>query len=157
MPAAAPLEDHSIEFRLAVPEREGYIGNPDDYVDTAGYEALQQNLAETDSDGRRGASPASKASVEALETTEIKSKPEALACAVCKDIVGVGGMVKKLPCDMGFMRIVSYHGWRSRNSALLCSMSCRQIGCRVRGRKEKESSAAAAACPEFFFRGIRRY
>ena len=58
MPAAAPLEDHSIEFRLAVPEGEGYIGNPDDYVGTAGYEALQQNLAEIDSDGRRGASPA---------------------------------------------------------------------------------------------------
>lgn len=36
------LEDNSIEFRLGVPESDRYIGNPEDYVDAAGYEALLQ-------------------------------------------------------------------------------------------------------------------
>ncbi|BBG94808.1 COP1-interacting protein 8 [Prunus dulcis] len=48
------LEDNSIEFRLEVPESDRYIGNPEDYVDAAGYEALLQTLAESDNAGRRG-------------------------------------------------------------------------------------------------------
>ncbi|XP_027127745.1 E3 ubiquitin-protein ligase CIP8-like [Coffea arabica] len=144
MPAAAPLEDHSIEFRLAVPEGEGYIGNPDDYVDAAGYEALQQNLAETDSDGRRGASPTSKASVEALETTEIKSELEALACAVCKDIVGVGEMVKKLPCGHGYHEdcIIPWLG--SRNSCLVCRYELPTDDAEYEEERKKRATAAAA-------------
>lgn len=116
------LEDHSIELRLAVPEGEGYIGNPGDYVDAAGYEALLQNLAENDSSGRRGAPPAAKAAVEALETMEIKSEGQALACAVCKDTVGVGEMVMKLPCGHGYHGdcIVPWLG--SRNSCPVCRL-----------------------------------
>ncbi|CDP07382.1 unnamed protein product [Coffea canephora] len=138
------LEDHSIELRLAVPEGEGYIGNPGDYVDAAGYEALLQNLAETDSGGRRGAPPASKASVEALETTEIKSELEALACAVCKDIVGVGEMVKKLPCGHG------YHGdciipWlESRNSCPVCRYELPTDDAEYEEERKKRAAAAAA-------------
>nr|XP_027127746.1 E3 ubiquitin-protein ligase CIP8-like [Coffea arabica] len=44
MLAAVPLEDHSIEFRLAVPEGEGYIGNPDDYVDIVGVGEMVNKL-----------------------------------------------------------------------------------------------------------------
>lgn len=114
------LEDHSIELRFAVPDGDGYIGNPGDYLDAAGYEALLQNLAESDSGGRSGPPPASKDAIEALETLEIKADCEALACAVCKDVVSVGEMAKKLPCGHG------YHGdciipWLgSRNSCPVC-------------------------------------
>lgn len=138
------LEDHSIELRLAVPEGEGYIGNPGDYVDAAGYEALLQNLAESDSGGRRGAPPASKAAVEALETMEIKSEVEALACAVCKDIVGVGQMVKKLPCGHG------YHGdciipWLgSRNSCPVCRFELPTDDAEYEEERKKRAAAASA-------------
>ncbi|XP_027170453.1 E3 ubiquitin-protein ligase CIP8-like [Coffea eugenioides] len=145
MPAATPLEDHSIEFRLAVPKGEGYIRNPVDYMDTTGYEALLQNLAETDSGGWRGAPPASKASVEALETTEIKSELEALACAVCKDIVGVREMVKKLPCGHG------YHGdciipWLgSRNSCPVYRYELPTDDAEYEEERKKRAAAAVAA------------
>lgn len=114
------LEDNSIELRFEVPESDRYVGNPEDYVDAAGYEALLQTLAESDSSGRRGAPPASKAAVSELPTVEIKSVDEAVVCAICKDMVSVGEMSKKLPCGHG------YHGdcivpWlSSRNSCPVC-------------------------------------
>nr|XP_027127750.1 E3 ubiquitin-protein ligase CIP8-like [Coffea arabica] len=103
-----------------------------------------RNLAETDSGGRRGASPASKASVEALETTKIKSELEALACAVCKDIVGIGEMVKKLPCGHG------YHGdciipWLgSRNSCHVCRYELPTDDAEYEEERKKRAAAAAA-------------
>ncbi|KAL5570921.1 hypothetical protein UlMin_020518 [Ulmus minor] len=45
---------------MTFPELDRYVGNLEDYVDTTGYEALLQNLAESDGSGRRGAPPASK-------------------------------------------------------------------------------------------------
>ncbi|XP_065846975.1 E3 ubiquitin-protein ligase CIP8 [Euphorbia lathyris] len=113
------LEDNSIEFRLEVPETDRYIGNPEDYVDAAGYEALLQNLAESDG-GRRGAPPAAKSIVSALPTIEITSEKQTLACAICKDMVNVGEKETRLPCGHG------YHGgcivpWlASRNSCPVC-------------------------------------
>lgn len=113
------LEDNSIEFRLQVPESDRYVGNPEDYVDAAEYEALLQTLAESDGGGgRRGAPPASRSAVEALPTVKIVS--EAVVCAVCKDSVGVGEFAKRLPCGH------EYHGdcivpWLStRNSCPVC-------------------------------------
>ncbi|KAK9946919.1 hypothetical protein M0R45_012358 [Rubus argutus] len=114
------LEDNSFELRFEVPESDRYVGNPEDYVDAAGYEALLQTLAESDSSGRRGAPPASKAAVSELPTVEIESVDEAVVCAICKDMVSVGEMSKKLPCGHG------YHGdcivpWlSSRNSCPVC-------------------------------------
>nr|GMD29034.1 E3 ubiquitin-protein ligase CIP8 [Ipomoea batatas]GMD84747.1 E3 ubiquitin-protein ligase CIP8 [Ipomoea batatas]GMD89338.1 E3 ubiquitin-protein ligase CIP8 [Ipomoea batatas]GME06180.1 E3 ubiquitin-protein ligase CIP8 [Ipomoea batatas]GME20119.1 E3 ubiquitin-protein ligase CIP8 [Ipomoea batatas] len=114
------LEDNSIEFRLQVPEGDGYFGNPGDYVDAAGYEALLQNLAESDNGGRRGAPPASKTAIEALPTVVIKSELEELVCAICKDSVITGETAKELPCGH------RYHGdcivpWLgSRNSCPVC-------------------------------------
>ncbi|KAJ4966631.1 hypothetical protein NE237_018480 [Protea cynaroides] len=71
------LEDNSIELRMEMPESDGYVGNPEDYVDAAGYEVLLQNLA--DSDGaRRGAPPAARSAVSALETVEITPEEEVL-------------------------------------------------------------------------------
>ncbi|KAI4313192.1 hypothetical protein L6164_026190 [Bauhinia variegata] len=114
------LEDNSIEFRLQVPESDRYVGNPEDYVDATEYEALLQRLAESEGGGRRGAPPAAKSAVEALPTVKIESKDEALVCAICKDLVDVGDMAKKLPCGH------KYHGdcivpWLgSRNSCPVC-------------------------------------
>ncbi|CAI8601719.1 unnamed protein product [Vicia faba] len=114
------LEDNSIEFRLQGPESERYVGNPEDYVDAADYEALLQTLAESDGSGRRGAPPASKSAVEGLPTVKIALESEVVACAVCKDMLGVGDMAKRLPCGH------EYHGdcivpWlTSRNSCPVC-------------------------------------
>ncbi|XP_031283248.1 E3 ubiquitin-protein ligase CIP8-like [Pistacia vera] len=113
------LEDNSIEFRLEVPESDRYIGNPEDYVDAAGYEALLQNLAESDG-GRRGAPPAAKSAVLELPTVEILSEQEAIVCAICKDMVNVGETATKLPCAHLYHRdcIVPWLG--SRNSCPVC-------------------------------------
>ncbi|CAK9148300.1 unnamed protein product [Ilex paraguariensis] len=113
------LEDHSIEFRLQIPEMDDYMGNPGDYVDAAGYEALLQNLAESEN-GRRGAPPAAKSAVSALETVEIKVEAEALVCAICKDSMRIGEVAKKLPCGHGYHDdcIVPWLG--SRNSCPVC-------------------------------------
>ncbi|XP_030453536.1 E3 ubiquitin-protein ligase CIP8 [Syzygium oleosum] len=113
------LDDSSIELRLEVPESDRYIGNPEDYVDDAGYQALLQNLAESDS-GRRGAPPAAKSAILELPTVEIRSKDETLVCAICKDMVSVGEMAKKLPCGHGYHGdcIVPWLG--ARNTCPVC-------------------------------------
>lgn len=113
------LEDNSIEFRLEVPESDRYIGNPEDYVDAAGYEELLQNLAESDG-GRRGAPPAAKLAISALPTVEIATEADSLVCAICKDMVSFGEMVKKLPCGHGYHEdcIVPWLG--TRNSCPVC-------------------------------------
>ncbi|KAJ0750234.1 putative transcription factor C2H2 family [Helianthus annuus] len=123
------LEDQSIEFRLQVNDNDdddsnddAYVGNPGDYVDAAGYEALLQTLADSDSIGRRGAPPAAKSAVENLHTVEVNSSICNEICAVCKDNVvnNEGKVVKQLEC--GHM----YHGecivpWLgSRNSCPVC-------------------------------------
>uniref|UniRef100_A0A3Q7I557 RING-type E3 ubiquitin transferase n=1 Tax=Solanum lycopersicum TaxID=4081 RepID=A0A3Q7I557_SOLLC len=114
------LEDHSIELRLQVPDGDGYVGNPGDYVDAEGYEALLQTLAESDGGGRRGAPPASKSAIEGLNTLVIKEEQEVMACAICKDVVNVGEMAKNLPCGHGYHDdcIVQWLG--SRNSCPVC-------------------------------------
>ncbi|KAK4356056.1 hypothetical protein RND71_025027 [Anisodus tanguticus] len=114
------LEDHSIELRLQVPDVDGYIGNPGDYVDAAGYEALLQTLAESDGNGRRGAPPASKSAIVGLDTLVIKEEKEVMSCAICKDVVNVGEMAKNLPCGHGYHDdcIVQWLG--SRNSCPVC-------------------------------------
>lgn len=113
------LEDNSIEFRLEVPESDRYVGNPEDYVDAAGYEALLQNLAENDG-GRRGAPPASKAAVQELPTERISSEQEAVLCAICKDMINVGETATKIPCGHGYHGdcIVPWLG--SRNTCPVC-------------------------------------
>ncbi|PWA70473.1 COP1-interacting protein 8 [Artemisia annua] len=116
------LEDHSIEFRFQ--NNDGYIGNPGDYVDAAGYEQLLQTLAETDS--KKGAPPASKAAIDALKTVE-KSGVSGLselseACAICKDKVfnTEEEVVKELPCGHMYHEecIVPWLG--SRNTCPVC-------------------------------------
>ncbi|EYU36794.1 hypothetical protein MIMGU_mgv1a006570mg [Erythranthe guttata] len=114
------LEDHSIELRLQVPESDTYVGNPGDYVDAAEYEALLQNLAETDSGGRRGAPPAAKTAVEGLESVVIEKEENPMACAICKDVVNVGEIAKNLPCGHGYHGecIVPWLG--ARNTCPVC-------------------------------------
>ncbi|KAL5706493.1 hypothetical protein ACHQM5_024653 [Ranunculus cassubicifolius] len=113
------LEDHSMEFRVEMPDFDGYVGNPEDYVDAAGYEALLQNLAESDG-ARRGAPPASKSAILDLKTMEITAEEDGSVCAICKDILPVGETVKKLPCSHGYHGdcIVTWLG--SRNTCPVC-------------------------------------
>ncbi|XP_073294898.1 E3 ubiquitin-protein ligase CIP8-like [Primulina huaijiensis] len=114
------LEDHSIDLRLQIPEFDTYVGNPGDYVDAAGYEALLQNLAENDGGGKGGAPPAAKAAVEGLGSWVIDEKGKELECSICKDMVNVGEIAKKLPCGHGYHGdcIVPWLG--SRNSCPVC-------------------------------------
>lgn len=137
------LEDHSIELRLQVPEIDGYIGNPGDYVDAAGYEALLQNLAESDGSGRRGAPPAAKSAISALESYELKE--EALVCAVCKDSVNVGEMATKLPCGHGYHGdcIVPWLG--SRNSCPVCRFELPTDDPEYEEERKKRSIAAGSS------------
>ncbi|PQQ21579.1 E3 ubiquitin-protein ligase CIP8 [Prunus yedoensis var. nudiflora] len=139
------LEDNSIEFRLEVPESDRYIGNPEDYVDAAGYEALLQTLAESDNAGRRGAPPASKNAVSELPTVKIASEDEALVCAICKDMVNVGEVSKKLPCGHG------YHGdcivpWlSSRNSCPVCRFELPTDDPEYEEQRQKQTVTISAA------------
>lgn len=114
------LENHSIELTLQVPDSDTYVGNPGDYVDASEYEALLQNLAESDSGARRGAPPAAKAAVEALEGFKIDKEDDTIVCAICKDTVNVGEIAKNLPCGHGYHGdcIVPWLG--SRNSCPVC-------------------------------------
>lgn len=114
------LENHSIELTLQVPDSDTYVGNPGDYVDASEYEALLQNLAESDSGARRGAPPASKSAVEGLESVEIDNEENTIVCSICKDSVNVGEIAKNLPCGHGYHGdcIVPWLG--SRNSCPVC-------------------------------------
>lgn len=115
----AVILNNSIEFRLEAPESDRYIGNPADYMDAAGYEALLQHLAESDG-GRRGAPQAAKSAVLELPTVEILSEQETILCAICKDMVNVGETATKLPCGHGYHGdcIVPWLG--SRNTCPVC-------------------------------------
>lgn len=114
------LENNAVELRVEMLEFERYIGNPEDYVDAAGYEALLQNLAESEGGGVRGAPPAAKSTVLGLPTVVIKPEEEGLVCAVCKESVPVGEIAKKLPCGHGYHGdcIVPWLG--TRNSCPIC-------------------------------------
>ncbi|XP_047328645.1 E3 ubiquitin-protein ligase CIP8-like [Impatiens glandulifera] len=114
------IEDNSIQLRLQVPEADDYVGNPEDYVDAAGYEALLQNLAEADGGGRKGAPPASKSAIVALQRIEIKSQEESVVCAVCKESVAVGEIGKELPCSHLYHEDCIIPWLSSRNSCPVC-------------------------------------
>jgi E3 ubiquitin-protein ligase RNF115/126 len=140
------IEDNSIEFRM---ESDRYAGNPADYVDdAAGYEALLQNLTEGDG-GRKGAPPAAKSAIEALETFEVgscdKEGEMVVVCAVCKDSMVKGETVKKLPCGH------CYHGncivpWLgTRNSCPVCRFQLPTDDAEYEEDRKRTSNSAAAA------------
>ncbi|XP_047978259.1 E3 ubiquitin-protein ligase CIP8 [Salvia hispanica] len=154
------LEDHSIELTLQVPDSDTYVGNPGDYVDASEYEALLQNLAESDSGARRGAPPAAKSVVEGLEGFRIDKEENVIACAICKDTVNVGEIAKNLPCGHGYHGdcIVPWLG--ARNSCPVCRFELPtddpeyeedrkkrvvSAGLRVASSSSSPSSAAAAS------------
>ncbi|GER47439.1 RING/U-box superfamily protein [Striga asiatica] len=114
------LEDHALELRLQVSDSNIYVGNPGDYVNAAEYEALLQNLADSDSGAKRGAPPAAKAAVEGLKSVVVEKEEEVMVCAICKDTVNVGEIAKNLPCGHGYHGecIVPWLG--SRNTCPVC-------------------------------------
>eukprot|EP00252_Welwitschia_mirabilis_P001093 TRINITY_DN11051_c0_g1_i1.p1 TRINITY_DN11051_c0_g1~~TRINITY_DN11051_c0_g1_i1.p1 ORF type:complete len:409 (+),score=68.44 TRINITY_DN11051_c0_g1_i1:515-1741(+) len=116
------LEENTLELRLSLPEEDTYVGDPEDYVDDAGYEILLQNFAEND-DTQRGAPPAAKSAVEGLPCVVISKEQadsDAALCAICKEMIPEGAIGKQLPCSH------LYHGdciipWlNSRNSCPIC-------------------------------------
>ncbi|KAF9601429.1 hypothetical protein IFM89_020185 [Coptis chinensis] len=105
---------------------DGYVGNPEDYVDAAGYEQLLQNLAELDG-ARKGVPPASKSAVSALKNVVIAFEEEGLMCSICKEGVPVGEKAKKMLCGHGYHGdcidtwLGSRNTWLgSRNTCPLC-------------------------------------
>ncbi|KAF8377812.1 hypothetical protein HHK36_031197 [Tetracentron sinense] len=114
------LEDNTIEMRVEMPGSDRFIGNPEDYVDAEEFEVLLQNLAESDGGARRGAPPAAKSAVSALQTVEITPEDGCMVCAICKESVPVGETARKLPCGHGYHGdcIVPWLG--SRNSCPVC-------------------------------------
>lgn len=145
------LEDQSIELRWQVPEGDYYVANPEDYVDAAGYEALLQNLAESDGGGRRGAPPAGKSAVLALETLEIKSESQSLGCAICKDSVNVGEVAKKLPCGHGYHEDCIVPWLASRNSCPVCRFELETEDVEYEEERKKRIEAAAGSGPSSSF------
>ncbi|KAL9660774.1 hypothetical protein QQ045_025592 [Rhodiola kirilowii] len=137
------LEDNSIELRVELPETDGYFANPEDYVDAAGYEALLQNLAESDQSGRRGAPAAAKSAVAELPTVVITDSG-CEACAICKDGVNVGDSIKKLPCGHGYHEdcIVPWLG--SRNSCPVCRYELPTDDPEYEEEKKKKLGASAS-------------
>ncbi|KAJ0236493.1 E3 ubiquitin-protein ligase CIP8 [Hirschfeldia incana] len=119
--------------------------NAADYVDDgAGYEALLQNLAEGDGVGRRGAPPAAKSAIEALETFEVcGSDDKTVVCAVCKDGMVIGETVKKLPCGH------CYHGncilpWLgTRNSCPVCRFQLKTDDAEYEEERKKRATINA--------------
>eukprot|EP01018_Ginkgo_biloba_P040024 Gb_26865 [translate_table: standard] len=105
-----------------VDDDDAYVGDPEDYVDAAGYEILLEHFAENDN-SFRGAPPAAKTAVQHLPSIFIGQKEVdngKSLCAICKDGVLIGEPVKQLPC------LHHYHGdcilpWLScRNSCPVC-------------------------------------
>lgn len=112
------IEDQSVTF---LEFEDGYIGNPDDYVDETAYNSLLQTLAEGDNNERRGAPPASRLAIEALQTVEVNATSTEL-CAVCNDEVfnNEHKTVKQLPCGHMYHGICITPWLDSRNTCPVC-------------------------------------
>ncbi|OVA19623.1 zinc finger protein [Macleaya cordata] len=141
------LEDNAVELRVEMLESDRYIGNPEDYVDAAGYEALLQNLAESEGGAIRGAPPAAKSAVSALPTVVITPEEEGLVCAVCKESMPAGEKAKKLPCGHGYHGdcIVPWLG--TRNSCPVCRFELPTDDPEYEEEKKKRSVSIASGGP----------
>ncbi|CAN6469540.1 unnamed protein product [Victoria cruziana] len=99
-----------------------FVGNPDDYLDERGFQALLDHLAETDS-LRRGAPPAAKSVMNSLPRVIISEAHEehgVVICAVCKDPLIDGTEANQLPC-MHLYHPFCIMPWLStRNSCPVC-------------------------------------
>ncbi|KAL4578952.1 hypothetical protein LXL04_015086 [Taraxacum kok-saghyz] len=116
------LEDQSVTFgQQRLEFEDGYIGNPGDYVDATGYDSFLQTLAESGSNDRRGAPPASKSAVQALQTVEVNEMTTE-ACAVCKEGMfnNEQMIVKQLPCGHMYHSVCIITWLDSRNSCPIC-------------------------------------
>ncbi|XP_057871833.1 uncharacterized protein LOC131078191 [Cryptomeria japonica] len=125
------LVGNNIETRSEFPEWPFYVGNPGDYLDASGFEQLLQQLAENDN-SRRGAPPAAKS---ALENLPYITADENSVCAICRDAIIAGEVVRQLPC------LHLYHSdcilpWLStRNSCPVCRYELPTDDSEYEGRK----------------------
>ncbi|PON38436.1 43kDa postsynaptic protein [Parasponia andersonii] len=98
------------------------VREPTDYLDERGLEEFLQHLAEDDN-SRRGAPPAAVSFVNSLPRvviTEEHEKHDGLTCAICKDLLGIGTVVNRLPCNHLYHPSCILPWLSSRNSCPLC-------------------------------------
>ncbi|WZZ29153.1 hypothetical protein YC2023_012554 [Brassica napus] len=154
-----PLLQDSIRFEELLNElrrqREIHILRMIDRL--AGYDvAFLPNILQVDNGGgrRRGAPPAAKSAVEALETFEIGStcveegERMSLVCAVCKDAMVTGEIGKKLPCGHCYHDNCILPWLETRNSCPVCRFQLRTDDAeyeRKRAREEPPLTVVATA------------
>ncbi|CAN7074897.1 unnamed protein product [Brassica oleracea var. botrytis] len=154
-----PLPQDSIRFEELLNElrrqREIHILRMIDRL--AGYDvAFLPNILQVDNGGgrRRGAPPAAKSAVEALETFEIGStcveegERMSLVCAVCKDAMVTGEIGKKLPCGHCYHDSCILPWLETRNSCPVCRFQLRTDDAeyeRKRAREEPPLTVVATA------------
>ncbi|KAF8107823.1 hypothetical protein N665_0116s0030 [Sinapis alba] len=95
---------------------------------------------------RRGAPPAAKSAVEALETFEVGStSPEegewmGVMCAVCKDAMVMGETGKKLPCGHCYHDNCILPWLETRNSCPVCRFQLRTDDAEYERKRKREES-----------------
>eukprot|EP00897_Mesotaenium_endlicherianum_P001235 jgi/Mesen1/1139/ME001236S00031 len=99
-----------------------YIGNPGDYLDAQGFDALLNDLAVNDN-SVQGAPPASRAAVEGLPSVavaEAEVESGHSQCSVCKDAGAAGDCMLRLPCSHLYHAECIRPWLAARNSCPLC-------------------------------------
>ncbi|KAK9130631.1 hypothetical protein Sjap_011118 [Stephania japonica] len=98
-----------------------FSGNIGDYIDTSGLEQLLEQLAASVLP-HRGAPPASASFVDSLPCVVVTEEhvKDNLICAVCKDPLSVGVIVKRLPCTHLYHPPCILPWLNARNSCPLC-------------------------------------
>ncbi|KAK9129469.1 hypothetical protein Sjap_009956 [Stephania japonica] len=123
-----------------------HVGNSEDYVDAAGYEAVLQNLAESEGGGRRGAPPAAKSAVAGLKKVVVlEGEEEVVMCAICKEGLGVGCVVKEMPCGHGYHEECIEQWLGSRNSCPVCRFELPTDDPDYEEQRKKKRSSASSS------------
>ncbi|KAK9098658.1 hypothetical protein Syun_025703 [Stephania yunnanensis] len=117
-----PLDVHHIFAELEEEVSEDtFSGNVGDYLNTHSLEQLLEQLAASVI-RRRGAPPASASFVDSLPCVVITEEhgKDNLICAICKDPLSVGAIVKRLPCAHLYHPPCILPWLNARNSCPLC-------------------------------------
>ncbi|CAM8969736.1 unnamed protein product [Rhodiola kirilowii] len=100
-----------------------HVGNIEDSMDTAGFEAFLDHLADSET-SRQGAPPAAVSFLKNMPhlviTEEHRRTQDDLTCAICKDIMFIGTEVNELPCSHVYHSYCILPWLSVRNSCPLC-------------------------------------